>query len=356
MTEKPLLCAYHPTTVVFIDDDIAFLDWLMEDLSEKDLPFKRFLLPDEGLMLFNHYVAHPITQLSSDMFVDSYINEESEQLDQDRLNAISRIHHVVYDSERFNEISVAVVDHEMPKINGLELCRFIRKKHPNIRLVMLTGKADQNMAIDAFNANIIDQFIIKQSPHLAEDVTCAVLTMQYQYFEHYSNEIKDKLLGKKVASCLSNDHFSEFFHTLLEKQHLVEYYLVDEYGDFLMLDKEGNSSWFMVRDDNEIDELINLFEYYESDCPNEVLDNIVADVRERKALPFLYGKESANISIEDWVHYMVPVKAITLGERNYYYALLNKPLNSSLDISKLVSMSHGLEKYRLSENSTNSGS
>ncbi len=342
MVEKTLLCAYYPTTVIFVDDDTDFLDWLVEDMPKHALPFKKLLLPDEGASLFECYKSHPITQHSSDLFVDRYLNDASEQLDQDRLSAIANIHHAIYNAERFNEITVAVVDYEMPKLNGLDLCKMIRAKHPKIKLIMLTGKAKQTLAIEAFNDNVIDQFIVKRSAHLADEVVHAITNMQYHYFTDCSKEIKDRLLGKKMAPFFASADLRVFLDSVLREHQLVEYYLIHERGDFLMLDKDGNSSWLMIRDEDQIVELVNWFDFYEADYPNGVLETLFTSIRERKAFPFLYNKDDYTMRIEDWVDFMVPIKSIQLDGRPYYYTLLLQQSRSSIDITRLSSMTHML--------------
>ena len=71
------------------------------------------------------------------------------------------IRNVVHDPDRFAEVSVAIVDYDMPGENGMEICRRLRN-HP-VRTVMLTGKADEKLATSAFNQGLIDRFVLNMT-------------------------------------------------------------------------------------------------------------------------------------------------------------------------------------------------
>ena len=57
---------------------------------------------------------------------------------------------------------VAVMDVAMPELNGMEFCR--RITDPSIRKIVLTGKADEHVAVKSFNEGLIDRFIRRIHP------------------------------------------------------------------------------------------------------------------------------------------------------------------------------------------------
>ena len=70
---------------------------------------------------------------------------------------------------------VLLVDFAMPAMTGLEVlanlpdwmgCR-----------VMLTGQADEHLAVNAFNSGYIDQFVPKQSPDVGMQISNVVQRM-----------------------------------------------------------------------------------------------------------------------------------------------------------------------------------
>ena len=63
------------------------------------------------------------------------------------------IHKVIYDSKRFAMKTVVVVDYSMPNMNGLEVCKALEDLP--LKFIMLTGKAEPETAIEAFNDGLI---------------------------------------------------------------------------------------------------------------------------------------------------------------------------------------------------------
>ena len=59
------------------------------------------------------------------------------------------------------EIILAIVDFQMPIMNGAELIRSIKDKHPTIKCLMLSGQASAIHVDDLVNDNLIESFISK---------------------------------------------------------------------------------------------------------------------------------------------------------------------------------------------------
>lgn len=61
------------------------------------------------------------------------------------------------DSELYQ---VVVLDMKMPGMNGMQVLRSIKNRHPLIEVILLTGNADMNTALEAMTAGAFD-FILK---------------------------------------------------------------------------------------------------------------------------------------------------------------------------------------------------
>ncbi len=75
---------------------------------------------------------------------------------------IPAIHREIYNSKRFLENTVLVIDYAMPVMHGMEVCKEL--SHLPIKKLMLTGEADDKLAVQAFNQKLINKFIRKGGP------------------------------------------------------------------------------------------------------------------------------------------------------------------------------------------------
>jgi CheY-like chemotaxis protein len=75
-------------------------------------------------------------------------------------------------TERYALARVCVVDYSMPSMDGLQALSEL-VDWPGSK-VLLTGQADEQIAVRAFNRGLIDQFIPKQSPDIARTLITAV--------------------------------------------------------------------------------------------------------------------------------------------------------------------------------------
>ncbi|MBF0527485.1 MAG: response regulator, partial [Deltaproteobacteria bacterium] len=65
------------------------------------------------------------------------------------------------DISRFN---IAVIDYQLPGMNGMELCSVIRRRHLPLPLVMQTGTGSEQLAVIALKSGV-DDYIVKDSDH-----------------------------------------------------------------------------------------------------------------------------------------------------------------------------------------------
>ena len=157
MTNITLSPYFHPTTVCFVDDNESFLNSLDLELPT-DWAYRTFVDPVEALAFLNE--TPPRVPLAERCFSADEGNHSVIHVD---LNLIEQ--EINY-CERFRRISVVIVDYSMPSINGLDFCAQLID--PHIRKVMLTGVADEKIAVQAFNAGLIHRFIPKNHPHALE--------------------------------------------------------------------------------------------------------------------------------------------------------------------------------------------
>src|SRR5688572_8198408 len=206
---------YFPTQAVLIDDDPDFLEGVSLMLN-KNLSYKLFQSATSALSYVNQ--AH----LHVNIIQRCYTNYRTGPLESDSLTHIDigKIHHEVLNGYRFQTCSSVIVDYSMPEMNGLEFLMSL--KNPFIRKVLLTGQADMELAIKAFNQQLIDQFIDKHDPRLKQKLNATIASFQDQYFRRSFKLITDPILANNVDAFLINKEFQAYFEDLRKQTNCVE--------------------------------------------------------------------------------------------------------------------------------------
>lgn len=336
MTRNRIACCYFPTTALFLDDGVTFLKDLTLRLDER-LPYKLFHNPRKAIQFLLHEYELKVSpnrwisdlndredlgELEADEFTHTFID----------LNIFS-IHQLVYDTERFSEVSVAVVDYAMPEMNGIEFFKSISSLP--IKKIMLTGQASYELAVKAFNEGVIDRFILKGEGDFMDELNNAIAELQGEYFEDQSELMIENLIYQG-ATCLADPSFISLFNKFCEENHIVEYYLVKKPGSFLLLDDDKNVFWFVVQSSETMKEYLDIAE------GNEAAASVIYSLREKEKLLFLFTKEDElNVPVSEWSHYMYPAEP--LGSR-YYYATLKGTKKYQIDTKKIFSYGEYLKK------------
>ncbi len=307
MNQTLCLC-YHPTTTVLVDDNQDFLEAISIEL-EPAVCCQTYTDPGKALHFFQHdYKLEPFTQRC-------FINSSEERLDHLFVDIdLRQIHKEKDDPGRFAEVAVVIVDYTMPRMNGLSLASEIKALLPNIKLILLTGDADHDIAVQAFNDGLIDKFIKKSTPDLSLVLVEAIKTLEHKYFLGLSQSILNKLRGnsEKLAR-LHEPEVVEFFAELCQQRNTVEYYLVDSSGSFLLINKQGEPTWLVLLTTEELEELYQ-FAHIEK-APAAVLHAL----QQKTKLPFFYTEQDLTTPPLMWEKYLHTAQR--LKNSNYYYAV-----------------------------------
>lgn len=323
------ICSF-PTKSFIVDDNENFLNnlKLLLDLSEYSYIF--CVNPHNAATLINQY-----KQYSN--FMDKTASMEVS--DDDRLSIdfnIKNLHKEIYSTNRFNQVSTLITDYDMPGINGLELCQ--RAKNKILTRALLTGVADENTAIDAFNKGLIEQYIRKQDKNVIENIKLLINNSKKQYFYNFSkNYINLLYRNDSNLSILLDTKFIDFFSRLIKQEKIVEYYLLDHFGSFLMLKSDGSASVLYIIPSEQIDAMYNFAEF--ENCPQ----NILKDIKHKAKT--LYFSESVQDKIKqyiDWNRYIISLEPLDNKQDYYYSYSANVPF---IDQKKIISFDSFKEKF-----------
>src|SRR3569832_377458 len=148
---------HRPGTIVFLDDDPDYLEMLALVLP-RQWHVKLFLRPHECI----NYLQQEPPFWEADAWTQQQLVEQwrgGKPLIPQILGYWSKY------TERYALTRVCVFDYSMPAMDGLSALGEL-VDWPGSR-VLLTGQADEQVAVRAFNRGLIDQFIAKQTPDIS---------------------------------------------------------------------------------------------------------------------------------------------------------------------------------------------
>lgn len=225
---------HRPGTVVFLDDDPDYLEMLALVLPPH-WHVKLFLRPAECI---------------------NYLQQEPPFWEADAWNQQQLVEHwrggkplipqvMGYWSkytERYALTRVCVVDYSMPAMDGLQVLGEL-VDWPGSR-VLLTGQADEQVAVRAFNRGLIDQFIAKQTPdisrHLVEAVEHLLGTPNARHAQTWRATLSPQQNALLRVPSVSRD-LARF-----AAKRWVEHVVIGDPFGVLGMDAAGDVSWLQL--------------------------------------------------------------------------------------------------------------
>ncbi len=311
---KPVIQPYfHPTTVVMVDDNERFLDNFSLQLDEK-LACVFYSSAVECLAMLNGRAKR--TPLDQRCF--SYYQQPSNTASNRVIRLdLTLIEQEISNPERFRDISVVVVDYDMPEMTGLEFCQRIRNHR--IKKILLTGVADEKIAVEAFNAGIIDHFMMKSDPQITMRINKTINDLQRRYFSEISSLIQSTL-ALEAPDFLYDADFIRYFFDLVDRHHVAEYYYVEDPTGFLMVSETGQLWRLVVYSETGLQR--TLFNLRGLKPPAALMKRISSG----KAVPWLWASpdefdEDEDFFWDDYVHTATRVS----GDQTWFCALVESP-------------------------------
>lgn len=224
----------RPGAVVFLDDDSAYLEMLALVLP-RHWHVKLYLRPQKCI---NQLQQEP-PQWESDVWVQQ---EMIANWRAGRALIPQILDYWATHSDRFALTQVCVFDYAMPGMDGLQALGELTD-WPGGR-VLLTGQADEHVAVSAFNRGLIDQFIAKQTPDISQHLIAVVQRMLDRPQIRYSLTWRASLtqpqhallqvpsVGRQLAS--------------LAQTHWVEHVVIGQPFGVLGMGADGTVSWLQL--------------------------------------------------------------------------------------------------------------
>lgn len=320
---------YYPTTTLFVDDDRDFLLNFSLQLEEH----LSYYLYDSPQKAQNYIYKQGVFHERKGFF---NIQELGNVLVKNPIVTLSvmDIYKEVYSEQRFSEISVVVVDYAMPGMDGVEFCR--RLENTTIKKILLTGRADEHTAIDAFNEGVIDRFVRKSDVQVVETINRSILELQQLYFKENA-DLLQKALSEHAFNFLNDKDFFEFFRKICKDHDIVEYYLLGNPKGFLLLNSLAKHFLLLTLSSDAMK--IHYEIALDERAPVALLDIL----REGKEVPYFWQTDGYfQKNLENWKENLYLAEVVD-GKEKYYCALIENP-PFKLQTEKIYSYKKHLEE------------
>jgi len=300
------LCCF-PTLTVFVDDQQDFLDSV------------KYRFKSSNLICFSNQkdALDYIKSNSSKRlwYLDKIKPIEEEIHNHKRIEYnLSNLFQKTQDKARFNIITSVIVDYDMPEINGIEFANILRDY--DIDIYLLTGAADEKIAVDAFNKKLIKGYI----PKLNDDTNTIVLESISNSSSDYFSKITNTLLNQHVIrdnSVLLKNEFKNFFKSLTLKYNIVEYYLNDLDLNFILIDNKGNLNLLFIYSESHLNSI------YRLGCDEGLPPNILNDLKSKSKMICFYNLEGDNFLFsKDYKQYIYDSTKLKIENFIYYYKFI----------------------------------
>lgn len=329
---KPDKCLpfYHPTRVVFVDDDLAFLNLLPLRLGDL-VPFLRFDSPRD---LLAEFAAGRLQgRLDLDWW-DVYPRQMGEDLDE-QLVALdkSMIALRVFNRARFGLVTVLVADYQMPEMTGLELFRAL--SHLPCKRILLTGQADEALAVQAFNEGLIDLYLPKLHPNLDLELSRAIQRFQFAYLEQ-ATELITQVLEAADPVVWGDPVFARFLYQVCAERGMVEYYAVADPKGYWLLRADGHAEVMLLFAEWELEAQATAAAA--SRAPEAVVRRLR---RRRSALYFSEDDGDRVLSESQWWDACISIQPLP-GRTDHFFALIPDPEPLLLAPDRVLGLRHYL--------------
>ncbi len=237
---------HRPGSILFLDDDPDYLD-MLGMVIPSNWQIELFSRPSG----FGERMLHEPARWEADAGLQLQMIERWRQ-GQPLIPQMLR--YWSNNPSRYHLAKTCVIDFAMPGTNGLQVLDTLLD-WPGSR-VLLTGQADEQIAVQAFNNGLIDQFVPKQAPDITRLLMGALRRLSNAPHARV-NSVWRGVLQPAQQSILQIPSVSEALKAYVE-QHWVEYTVLGDPFGLLGLDAMGRCQWLQLEVMSSLGDLADL--------------------------------------------------------------------------------------------------
>ena len=237
---------HRPGSVLFLDDDTDYLD-MLGMVIPTHWQVELFSRPSG----FSQRMQQEPARWEADAMVQLQMLERWRQ-GQPLLPQVLRYWAV--NPARYQLVKTCVVDYAMPGTDGLKVLNTLLD-WPGSR-VLLTGQADEQIAIQAFNNGLIDQFVPKQTTDITRHLMGVLRKLMHAPHSRL-NTLWRGAMQPSQQSLLQIPSIAQALQTFTS-QNWVEYAVLGEPFGLIGLDSAGDCHWLQLEPTSSLGDLAEL--------------------------------------------------------------------------------------------------
>lgn len=307
LCDQTVVC-FYPTKTLFIDDKREFLDGIALHL---DLTYQRYDFFD------NAYCA--LEKIRKDQHESLWYKKcrrtvEEESFERRLLEVdVSGIGKQVFNLNRFNTVTTVIVDYDMPGMDGLTFCRHLASLP--IFKVLLTGAADEKLAVEAFNAKLIDAFLPKHEGNIYGALQQYIRVGSNEYFQKISQQFFIALEDEKYSDFIRDVQFCNFFRDILEVNRVTEFYLIEGTGSYLFITQDKKMGLFFMVPEAHLESM-----YLQAE-ENNLNTHDLLKLRNKESILCHFDFHSNSFPAGQYLSKcLLPAREVSLNDVKYYCA------------------------------------
>lgn len=268
---------FRKPKIVMVDDDKDFLYSTEEHVKKHGYNVIAFSDPELALEYCQMHM-HQDINIMDEVIDNSILDETNYKFD---------FQHLLNEFLKPQELLFLIVDHRMPKIDGIELCKKLNDFPVKL---LLTGVPDLNIAVKNLTTNVINGFQPKSSENKNAELLEHIITFTRRY---YFQNSKSLIKSKKFAHFQSKA-FITIIENALKQIDATDYVVISSSGTCLIKGYQKNYILVIHSDES----LSEFYKFYE-DIPE--LQHLISSAKNNKLIPF-FGicKEPESIEIDEW--------------------------------------------------------
>ncbi len=296
----------YKAQVVLVDDDQVILDVLSKQIMDLGHRVQTFSSATDALEWLNINQDQPL-------FEPWMVQDEETALSAN----LHEIYREISNDKRHDRVSIIITDYDMPDMDGLTFLRQVRSG--TIQKILLTGIADESLAVKAFNRGEINSYIKKHDPEIYHRIEEALEVGGHQYFDRESAVFMRVIGHSLYGQALKYPEFGDFLDEVIQQNDIQEFYLLDSIGSYLLKDRKGHYKVLYVFNHE-------LLDCQAQDLESEYGSNLEAEVKEiqqyQKALCVHSCLGDEALSHENPSQFIHPIQPLMLGGDEFFYVII----------------------------------